>query len=98
MSEVYESPTNGNDLYLTIDLDIQLSLENELMNAYKKYNAEGAIGIVMNPNTGEVLAMSSLPSFNPSKYQDYNDEIINRNLAIWSNYEPGSTFKKVTTI
>ena len=62
MSEVYESPTNGNDLYLTIDLDIQLSLENELMNAYKKYNAEGAIGIVMNPNTGEVLAMSSLPS------------------------------------
>ncbi len=96
MSEVYESPTNGNDLYLTIDLDIQLSLENELMNAYKKYNAEGAIGIVMNPNTGEVLAMSSLPSFNPSKYQDYNDEIINRNLAIWSNYEPGSTFKIVT--
>lgn len=96
LSEIYEEPINGKDLYLTIDLDVQLSLENELLNAYKKYNAEGAIGIVMKATTGEILAMSSLPSFEPNNYQNYSEEIINRNLAIWSNYEPGSTFKIVT--
>ena len=96
MSEIYEEPISGKDVYLTVDLDIQLSLENELKNAYEKYNADGAIGIVMNPNTGEILAMSSMPSFNPENYQNYNEEIINRNLAIWSNFEPGSTFKIIT--
>ena len=96
MSEIYEEPINGKDVYLTVDLDIQLSLENELKNAYEKYNADGAIGIVMNPNTGEILAMTSMPSFNPENYQNYNEEIINRNLAIWSNFEPGSTFKIMT--
>ncbi len=96
MSEIYEEPINGKDVYLTIDLDIQLSLENELKNAYEKYNADGAIGIVINPNTGEILAMTSMPSFNPENYQNYNEEIINRNLAIWSSFEPGSTFKIMT--
>lgn len=98
LSELYESPINGEDIYLTIDLDIQLALENELTNAFNKYNAEGAIGIVMNPKTGEILAITSLPSFNPKNYNNYSEEIINRNLAIWSNYEPGSTFKIITTI
>lgn len=96
LPETYVSPTSGTDVKLTIDLDIQLSLENELLNAYKKYNAKGAIGIVMNPKTGEVLAISSIPSFEPANYKNYSTEIINRNLAIWSNFEPGSTFKIVT--
>mgnify|MGYP000569826027 CR=1 FL=1 len=96
LPETYVSPTSGSDVTLTIDLDIQLSLENELMNAYKKYDAEGAIGIVMNPKSGEILAISSIPSFNPANYKNYSSEIINRNLAIWSNFEPGSTFKIVT--
>lgn len=95
LNEKYIKPTNGKDIYLTIDLDIQKSLENELNNAYQKYNADGAIGIVMKATTGEILAMTSLPSFNPSNYQNYNENIINRNLAIWQNYEPGSTFKNV---
>ena len=94
--EIYEEPINGKDISLTIDLDIQLALENELNEAYKKYSAEEAIGIVMKANTGEVLAMSSIPSFSPSNYQKYSAETINRNLAIWSNFEPGSTFKIVT--
>ena len=96
LSEIYDSPTPGKDLYLTIDLDVQLSLENALSNAFTKYNAEGAIGIVMKAKTGEILAMSSFPSFDPEHYQNYSEEIINRNLAIWSNFEPGSTFKIVT--
>ncbi len=96
MPEVYSAPTNGSDIKLTIDLDIQLSLENELSNAYTKYEAEGAMGLVMNPKTGEVLAMSSYPSFDPANYKEYSTEVINRNLAIWANFEPGSTFKIVT--
>ncbi len=96
LEEMYSSPVSGKDLYLTIDLDVQLSLENALNNAFTKYNAEGAIGIVMKAKTGEILAMSSLPSFDPEHYQNYSEEIINRNLAIWSNFEPGSTFKIVT--
>jgi stage V sporulation protein D (sporulation-specific penicillin-binding protein) len=96
ISEVYEKPINGKDIYLTIDLDVQLSLENELKNAYKKYNAKSAIGIVMKAKTGEILAMSSFPSFNPTNYQKYNEKVINRNLPIFSSFEPGSTFKIVT--
>lgn len=96
LSEKYSSPTSGEDIKLTIDLDIQLTLENELNIAMEKYNAEGAIGIVMDPNTAEVLAMSSKPSFDPANYKNYSEEIINRNLAIWQNFEPGSTFKIVT--
>lgn len=96
MPEVYSEPKSGSDIKLTIDLDIQLSLENELSNAYTKYEAEGAIGLVMNPKTGAILAMSSYPSFDPSNYKEYSAEVINRNLAIWANFEPGSTFKIVT--
>ena len=50
----------------------------------------------MNPNNGEILAMSSRPNFSPSNYKDYTIEQINRNLPIWSTYEPGSTFKIIT--
>ncbi len=96
MPEVYVSPVSGMNITLTIDLDLQLVLENELNNAAKKYKAEGAIGIVMNPKTGEILAMSSRPTFEPLNYQNYSVETINRNLAIWSSFEPGSTFKILT--
>lgn len=96
LSEKYDTPINGQDIKLTIDLDIELALENELNLAMTKYNAEGAIGIVMDPNNGEILAMSSKPSFDPANYKNYTQEVINRNLAIWANFEPGSTFKIVT--
>ena len=96
LPEIYETPTPGMDINLTVDLDLQLILENELTNAEKKYNVEGAIGIVMDPKTGEILAMSNRPTFDPTNYQNYSIETINRNLAIWSSYEPGSTFKILT--
>lgn len=96
MPEIYVSPQSGLDINLTIDLDLQLVLESELNNAVSKYSAEGAIGIVMNPKTGEILAMSSRPTFDPGNYQNYSVETINRNLAIWKSFEPGSTFKILT--
>ncbi len=96
LSEVYVEPQDGMDIHLTINYDIQAAVERELNNAMTKYNAEGAWAIAMDPNTGEILAMASKPDFNPNHYQDYNTEAINRNLAIWSSYEPGSTFKIMT--
>ena len=85
------------DLYLTINYDIQASVERELNNAMSKYNADGAWAIVMDPNNGEILALSSKPDFNPSKYNNYSNEIINRNHSIWATYEPGSTFNIVAS-
>ena len=96
MSEVYEKPQNGMNLQLTINLKIQEAVERELDNVVAKYNPDSALVLVMNPNDGEILAMSSRPNFSPANYQDYSVEEINRNLPIWSTYEPGSTFKIIT--
>ena len=96
LSEVYEEAVNGNNIALTIDIEIQEAVERELDNVMTKYNPENALALVMDPNNGEVLAMSSRPNFNPNNYQDYDLESINRNLPIWATYEPGSTFKIIT--
>ena len=96
LSEIYEQPQDGIDIYLTIDYNIQIALERELDNVISKYNPDQALGIVMDPKTGEVLAIASRPSFDPSNYEDYSTETINRNLPIWMTYEPGSTFKIIT--
>ena len=87
------SPIQGMSIRLTINLDLQKTLERELYNNYLIYNPESIYGISMNPNTGEILAISSYPTFNPNNYQEYSQEIYNRNLPIWKSYEPGSTFK-----
>ena len=96
LSEVYEQPQDGMDIYLTIDYNIQVALERELDNAVSQYNPDQALGIVMNPKTGEIYAIASRPNFNPSDYQNYTVEVINRNLPVWMTYEPGSTFKIIT--
>lgn len=93
---IYESPTQGFDIYLTIDLDVQMLLERVLENADARYNPDQIFGMAMNPQTGEIYAMSSRPTYRPSNYQEYDQEIYNRNLPIWMNYEPGSTFKIIT--
>ena len=96
LNEVYEQPQDGMNITLTINNEIQSSLERELDNAVTKYDPDRAIGIVMDPNNGEILAMSARPNFSPNNYQNYSLEEINRNLPIWATYEPGSTFKIIT--
>lgn len=98
LEEVYIAPQSGMNLTLTINLDIQLAIEKELDNVMSMYSPEDALILAMNPNTGEILGLSNRPSFNPNTYQDYSVETINRNLAIWKTYEPGSTFKNDDTI
>lgn len=96
MADDYVPPKDGANLKLTIDSRIQTIMEREFDIAEATYNPDGIIGIAMNPNNGEILAMSSRPTFHPSKYQDVPQEIYNRNLPVWSTYEPGSTFKIIT--
>ena len=86
----------GADVNLTIDLDVQKVVERELSQAMEKYDATQALGIAMNVNTGEILALSSYPTYDPANFQDVDQSIYNRNLPVWMTYEPGSTFKIIT--
>ncbi len=96
LSEIYEQPQDGMNLTLTIHYELQKVLERELDNAVSRYSPDQALGIIMNPQNGEVLAISSRPNFSAKNYQKYTQEQLNRNLPIWATYEPGSTFKIIT--
>ena len=96
LTSYYNTALSGADVYLTIDLNIQLILERLLDNAFVKYNYDEAIMIAVNPKTSEVLGMASRPTFSPENYLDYSEKIYNRNLPIWKNYEPGSVQKIIT--
>lgn len=95
-SDQYVPPQDGLTLQLTIDQTIQSVVERELDQAVLQYQPDGVIAIAMNPNTGEVYAMGSRPTFEPANYQEVPAEVYNRNLPIWMTYEPGSTFKIIT--
>lgn len=93
---IYDAQKPGGDIYLTVDLDIQIAVERVLHNAVNKYNPDEISAIVMNPNTAEIYAMAQYPSYNPENYQDYDQSLYNRNFPIWTSYEPGSCFKIIT--
>ena len=96
LTDIYRSPESGMNVSLTIDINIQKSIERELKNISDMFNPDMALAVVVNPNTGEILGMGSLPDFDPNNYKEYGTSVLNRNLPIWSSYEPGSTFKVVT--
>jgi len=93
--ETVTPPSVGEDVQTTIDAAIQDVTESALFEAAEHYEAKGAAAVVMNPNTGEVLAMANWPTFDPSDLADATpDELENR--ATGFTYEPGSTFKAFT--
>mgnify|MGYP004650325887 FL=1 len=96
VSDVYVEPQDGMNLYLTIDINIQKSIERELNNIVDMFSPDMALAVVMNPKTGEILGMGSRPDYNPNTYQKYSQDVLSRNLPVWSSYEPGSTFKIIT--
>lgn len=96
LSDIYKEAEAGMNVSLTIDINIQKSIERELDNIDEMFNPDMALAIVVNPNNGEVLGMASTPSYDPNKYKEYGTSILSRNLPIWSSYEPGSTFKIMT--
>lgn len=87
-----EVNTAGHDIVLTVDSQIQHIVERQLKEGIEAMNAEKGMAILMNPETGEVLAMASYPFIDPNSYGKY-PEANRRNLPIWYTYEPGSTMK-----
>lgn len=87
-----EQSTSGYDAILTIDSQIQYIVEKELKEGVEKAGAQRGIALLMNPETGAVMAMASYPFFNPNKADKYPGE-VKRNLPIWYSFEPGSTMK-----
>lgn len=85
---------SGNNIILTINRIYQKILEEELLKGLQKYEGESAVGIIMNPNTGEILALANMPDYDPANYDNFSDE-ARKNRAITDTYEPGSTIKPI---
>lgn len=90
----YLAPQNGYNVILTIDETIQYIAERALENGYKKFNAKGASIVVLNPKTGEILALANQPTYNLEQFSSVNPE-NKTNRAVAYTYEPGSVFKIV---
>ncbi len=86
---------NGHSVVLTIDRNVQHVAQAELAAAVQKYDARGGIAVVMLPKTGEILAMATVPTYNPNAVADAKVE-DRKNRAITDSFEPGSTFKIFT--
>jgi len=90
-----KNAVSGNNLFLTINKSYQNILEEEIVSGLKKYKGNYALGIIMNPNNGEILAMTNSSEYNPNFYWKY-DNATRKNRVITDTYEPGSTFKAIS--
>lgn len=89
---VVKSASRGHSVTLTLDKNIQYLAEKELAAAVESSHAKGGMALVMEPQTGRVLAMANYPLFNPNSYFRYSPAVL-RNRNITDSFEPGSTFK-----
>jgi cell division protein FtsI (penicillin-binding protein 3) len=88
-------PRNGHNLILTIDLAYQSIVEEELKRGVQKNKASAGLAVMLNPKTGEILALANVPSINPNDLGSY-DINASRNRVVTDVFEPGSVFKVVT--
>jgi cell division protein FtsI/penicillin-binding protein 2 len=91
-AEDYIPPAHGQHLVLTLDANIQMIAEQELAAACKNHRAPRGEVIIMDPQTGDVLALANWPTFNPQNLEDSTKE-LRRNRSLTDPYEPGSTLK-----
>lgn len=94
-SRIERPPTTGSTLELTIDHQLQHIAERELRLGVEENRAAGGTAVVLDPRTGEILALANWPTFNPNAYRETPTD-WQRNRAVQDLYEPGSTFKVVT--
>ncbi len=94
-ASVEKEPESGNSLVLTIDQNIQYIAERELERGMEETHAIAGTVIVENPHTGEILALTNRPTFNPNIRKEINNDTL-KDRAVSDVYEPGSTFKMVT--
>lgn len=91
------TPQEGRNIILTIDSQIQYWVENYLEETIKKFDAREGSVVVMNADTGEVLALANYPGFNPNNIREYSAQTM-RNKSVCDMFEPGSVFKMVTLV
>ena len=96
MISKFNEATPGMNVYLTINLELQKIMDGVVNKAVSLYNPKQIMGLMVSCKTGEILAMTSYPYYEPSHYQDYDPQIYNRNLPIFNQFELGSTFKILT--
>jgi cell division protein FtsI/penicillin-binding protein 2 len=94
-TRIDREPSPGASLELTIDAQMQHIVEQALKDGVERTGARSATAILMNPQTGEILALANHPTFNPNAVNQSTAE-VRRNWATQGVYEPGSTFKLVT--
>ncbi|MCZ6555654.1 MAG: penicillin-binding transpeptidase domain-containing protein [Candidatus Dadabacteria bacterium] len=92
IQDIDQDKTSGHDIVLTIDSQIQHIVERQLKEGVEEVGGEKGMAIIMNPETGEVLAMASYPFLDPNNFSKF-PEINRRNLPMWYAHEPGSTMK-----
>lgn len=93
--EETKSAVPGVNVYLTIDKTYQSILEQELKDGLEKFGGTSAVGIIMNPNDGQILALANSADYDPNEYWKFTDT-LRRDRAVTDTYEPGSTFKSFT--
>ena len=93
---VREPAQNGKNVVMTIDRNVQSKVEQALAAGLTRSRATDASAVVMNPKTGEVIAMANLPTYNPTQYYDVTDGSLFNNAAVSVPYEPGSDVKTYT--
>ncbi len=87
----------GNTVVTTLNLSMQAQMEQILQAEYQKTKSQGLSAIIMDPNTGQIKAMSNYPTYDPSHYQDVTNPALFQNAAVTNAIEPGSTMKTLTT-
>jgi cell division protein FtsI (penicillin-binding protein 3) len=98
--KILEPAENGADVYLTVNHYLQAIVESELMKGVQKAGAIGGWAVMMDPYSGEILALAQVPTFNPARYRDYyNDPSLietTKVKVVTDCFEPGSIFKPIT--
>ncbi len=92
-----QAGSDGLNIVTTLDKTIQHVAQVELAKAFEKYKCKAASIVVMNPSTGEILAMANYPTFDPNDFKDYSSQTW-KNRVVNDMFEPGSTFKLVTAV
>ncbi len=95
-SKSYQPAVDGADVVLTLDKNLQYQVCRIFVEEAEKYEAESGAVIVMDPFTGEIMAMCSYPTFDPNEYNMVESVRVYNNTAVFEAYEPGSIFKPVT--